>query len=133
LSDRAHAPSAPLSAAGRNLHDRFSAAVDDDLDLPSALATIREALRADLPADERRWLVHDADFVLGLDLDRAAHPSHRAASHSADDPELARLVEERTAARASRDYAAADAIRERSAELGYEVTDEPAGPSVRRR
>ena len=37
-----HAPAAPLSAAGRALHDRFVAAIDDDLDLPTALAVVRE-------------------------------------------------------------------------------------------
>src|SRR6476661_4863162 len=71
-SDRAHAPAAPLSDPGRALHDRFVAALDDDLDLPTALAVARETLRSDLPAEERRWLVLDADAVLGLDLDRVS-------------------------------------------------------------
>jgi len=34
------------------------------------LAVVREALRSVLPADEKRWLVLDADAVLGLDLHR---------------------------------------------------------------
>ena len=71
LADRAHGPTPPLSAAGRALHERFVNAVDDDLDLATALAVVREILRADVPADERRWLILDADLVLGLDLDRA--------------------------------------------------------------
>ena len=62
--------STPLSSEGRSLHDRFVAALDDDLDLPVALVCVREMLRVDLPADERRWLVLDADAVLGLDLHR---------------------------------------------------------------
>ena len=33
--------------------------------MPGALAVVREILRSDLPADERRWLVLDADAVLG--------------------------------------------------------------------
>jgi cysteinyl-tRNA synthetase len=70
LTDRAHAPNASLSAEGRALHDRFVDAIDDDLDLPTALAVVREAVRAPIPDDERRWLALDADFVLGLDLDR---------------------------------------------------------------
>ena len=75
-STDAAAAAAPLSPPGRALHDRFVAAIDDDLDLPTALAVVRETLRADLPADERRWLVLDADLVLGLDLDLAwASPS----------------------------------------------------------
>ena len=69
-SDRGPAADVPLSAAGRALHERFVAAIDDDLDMPAALVVVREVLRADLPADERRWLVLDADQVLGLDLDR---------------------------------------------------------------
>ena len=65
LTDRAHAPAAPLSAAGLALHHRFVDAIDDDLDLPTALAVVRETLRPTCPADERRWLVLDADAVLG--------------------------------------------------------------------
>ena len=79
LTDRAHAPAAPLSEEGRRLHDAFAAAIDDDLDTPGALRIAREALRSGLPADERRWLVLDMDFVLGLDLDRAAEAAATAA------------------------------------------------------
>ena len=68
-ADRAHAPSAPLSPEGRAMHDRFIAALDDDLDTSSAVAIARETLRAPLSEDERRWLLLDFDYVLGLDLD----------------------------------------------------------------
>ena len=66
--DRAHAPLAPLSDAGLAFHRRFVDAIDDDLDMSGALAIVREILRSDLSADERRWLVLDADAVLGLSL-----------------------------------------------------------------
>ncbi len=39
--------------------------------MPTALALVREILRSRLSADERRWLILDADLVLGLDLHRA--------------------------------------------------------------
>ena len=45
-------------------------------------------------------------------------------------PEVARLVEQREALRASGDFAAADALRERIRGAGYEVRDEPSGPPV---
>ena len=48
VTDRATSPSAPLSPAGRALHDRFVAAIDDDLDMPVALALLREILRSTL-------------------------------------------------------------------------------------
>ena len=129
LTDRAHAPSAPLSPAGRELHDRFAAAVDDDLDLPTALAVVRETLRSDIAADERRWLVLDADFVLGLDLDRG--PAEPAATDDVP-ANIARLLDERAAARAARDFAASDALRDRLGELGYAVTDGPDGQTISR-
>ncbi|MEO5940962.1 MAG: cysteine--tRNA ligase [Candidatus Limnocylindrales bacterium] len=129
LADRAHVPSAPLSPAGRALHDRFVAALDDDLDLPTALAVVREALRADLPADERRWLILDADYVLGLDLDRVG----ATASPALIPPEVAALLERRAAARAAHDFAIADRLRVEIAELGYLITDGPTGQSLERR
>ncbi len=129
LVDRAALAAAPpLSPAGRALHERFVAAIDDDLDLPTALAVIRETLRADLPADERRWLVLDADLVLGLDLDLAW------ASVDDDLPAgAAALLAARVEARGARDWARADALRDELATMGVEVTDGPAGTTARRR
>jgi len=131
LRDRAHAPSASLSAAGRALHDRFVDALDDDLDLPAALSVVREILRSDVPADERRWLVLDADIVLGLDLDRVWDVAPSVAADLAGlDPETAALVEERSRARAARDWATADTLRERLSAMGVEVEDRPDGTTA---
>jgi cysteinyl-tRNA synthetase len=132
VSDRAHLPEAPLSDAGRSLHDRFVAALDDDLDLPVALAVVRETLRADLPPDERRWLVLDADVVLGLDLDEVWDGEEaRSTARSIADRELpdgaAALIEARIAARAARDFARADALRDELAALGLDLVDLPDG------
>ncbi len=44
--------------------------------------------------------------------------------------EVLALVEEREAARARRDWAAADALRQRIAALGWRVKDTPTGPSL---
>ena len=132
LTDRAHAPTAPLSDEGRALHDRFVAAVDDDLDLPTALAVVREAVRAPIPDDERRWLALDADFVLGLDLDRAwAAEAGRSEDAVPDDVQA--LLDERTAARTARDFTRADELRDRLADAGWDVVDSPEGSSLRRR
>jgi cysteinyl-tRNA synthetase len=121
-----------LSAAGRTLHQRFVDALDDDLDLPAALSVVREMVRADMPAEERRWLVLDADVVLGLDLDRAwdqARASDVSAAPEMLPPEVDALVEERARARVARDWATADALRARLAELGVDVVDRPDGTS----
>jgi cysteinyl-tRNA synthetase len=131
LSNRAHDPPAHLSPAGRGLHNRIVSAIDDDLDTPTALAVVREVLRAPLSADERRWLALDADLVLGLDLDRV-----RVAPSSDEDglaPDQRRLLQERSNARANRDYERADALRAELQDLGVEVTDRPGGETTWRK
>jgi cysteinyl-tRNA synthetase len=129
LPNRAGSPSAPLSGAGRELHDRFVAAIDDDLDLPTAIAIVREILRAAASADERRWLILDVDAVLGLDLDGVWEA--RRASVVPGDVEA--LVADRIAARSARDFARADALREQLAGLGWDVVDGPDGSVVQPR
>jgi cysteinyl-tRNA synthetase len=129
--DRADDPAAPLSPQGREIHDRLVAAYDDDLDMPGALALLRRILASDLPVDEKRWLILDADAVLGLDLHRvwAGVPDTPAAVPSA---EILELVDRRAAARSARDFVTADRLRDELSGLGWEVVDSPDGSTVHR-
>ena len=70
--------------------------------------------------------------VLGLD---PADPAYAASAGAADgklsaavDALVGGLLAERDAARAARDYAAADAIRDRIKAAGIEIEDTPNGP-----
>ena len=131
ITNSADSPATPLSTEARALHDRFVDAIDDDLDMPVALALLREILRAPISDDERRWLILDVDAVLGLDLDRVwDEPGSTALDAPAD---VTALVEARTAARAARDWARADALRAEIETAGWEVTDTPDGPEMTRR
>ncbi len=134
VTDRAATPIAPLSTGGRAFHDRFVAALDDDLDTPGALALVREILRSPLSADERRWLVLDADLVLGLDLHRTWETGTVAAASTDETvPDaVSALVAARTDARAATDWPRADALRNQLADLGWEVVDTAGGATVRR-
>ena len=132
-TDRAHSPAPPLSPAGLALHDRFVAAIDADLDLPAALATVREIARSALPDDERRWLILDADFVLGLDLDRIIEVDGERPDAETLEPELKALVAERAKARTARDFARADELRDQLRAAGIEVIDVAGGGSSWRR
>jgi cysteinyl-tRNA synthetase len=132
LTDRAHAPDAPLSPAGAAFHGRFVDALDDDLDLPAALVVVREILRSDLAPDERRWLVLDADAVLGLDLHRVWDDAEASAQEPIPAEVLA-LARRRETARAARDYARADALRDEIGRAGFEIVDDGATSTVRRR
>jgi cysteinyl-tRNA synthetase len=128
LADRATRAGAPLSPIARSLHDRFVTAIDDDLDLPAALRLARSTLTANIPADERRWLLLDMDFVFGLDLDRVWEDYPLAAA--TDPPARAKLLlKARTRARAQRDWPEADRLREALRELGVEPIDRADGSS----
>ena len=136
LPDRAHGPAAPLSPDGRALHEAFVAAIDDDLDMPTALRIARETLRSPITTDERRWLVLDMDVVLGLDLDRvsAAGPgSSEVGSAAALPAGAAELLAARATARSAHDWAAADGLRDELRALGIEPIDRADGTSDWRR
>jgi cysteinyl-tRNA synthetase len=122
------------------LAPEFTAALDDDLATPAAVAAVHEAVRVGNTA------LADGDgaavaaalgsvramlAVLGLDpLD-----PHWAGS-SGSDPRLAEVtdglvrlaLDQRAAARARKDFAAADAVRDQLTTLGVSVEDTPSGP-----
>ena len=105
---------------------RFWAAVDDDLDTPTALAVLHELESDESLAPAARFAAVAAfDRFLGLDL---------AAEVGQVLPAGAReLIDARERARAGRDFPAADRLRDRLAALGVEVTDTRAGTTWRLR
>jgi cysteinyl-tRNA synthetase len=114
-----------LSAPALDLDRRFRDAVSDDLDMPAALVVLNEATSADIPGGEKYALVASWDRVLGIDAERDAREAWEPTE------EMRSLVAERDAARAARDYATSDRIRERLQSMGLEVMDTPEGTKVR--
>lgn len=123
----------------------FAQAMDDDLGVPQALAivhtTVRNGNTALADGDKEAVAARLAELrgmlgVLGLDpLDsRWAGAGAGGAAESAADlhgvvDSLVHLVlEQRQAARSRKDYATADAIRDRLQEAGLGIEDTPSGP-----
>jgi cysteinyl-tRNA synthetase len=92
---------------------------------------VSEALRdpALSPADLWAFL-EDADRALGFGLAEAEAPD---ADQSGSDPRIDALVAERQAARAAKDFATSDRIRDELAAEGIDLVDTPDGPTWRRR
>ncbi|MGD9961658.1 cysteine--tRNA ligase [Nocardioides sp.] len=121
------------------LDPRFVAAMDDDLGTPAAVAVIYDAVR-----EGNRLLGAGQDptavaaqvsamlGVLGLDpADPVWGTSSDAETEqltNAIDVLVAGLLEQRAAARAAKDFANADAIRDRIKAAGIEIEDTPTGP-----
>jgi cysteinyl-tRNA synthetase len=89
--------------------------------------------KADGDAAEAAARLRGAGALLGL-LERRAEDYFRAAPGAGgpDEAEVERLVAERTAARAARDFARADAIRDELAAAGVELEDGAGGTRWRR-
>ncbi len=102
---------------------RFMEAVEDDLNMPLALAVAHEMLHdGELSPSVRLATILDFDRVLGLKLG--------AVEREAVPEEVQRLAEEREAARQSKDWARADELRNAIAEAGYAVKDTDNGPLI---
>lgn len=107
----------------------FRAAVEDDLNLPQALAVGWGLVREGNKQQNRAaWdLLLEFDRVFGLGLETLAGLETRVPA------EVEQLVEAREAARKAKDWPTADRLREKLAELGWQVEDTPAGPRARPR
>jgi cysteinyl-tRNA synthetase len=130
---------AEATTVATELPEAFVAAMDEDLGTPAAVAVIHDLVRegnsalaaeasvADIAAQVRGMLA-----VLGLD---PADPAWAIAG-GADDEKLrgavdvliTALLEDRAKARADKDWARADAIRDRIKAAGIEIEDTPSGP-----
>jgi cysteinyl-tRNA synthetase len=120
----------------------FRAAMDADLNAPAAVAALHELVTTGnerLPAAEKGdaaalaavaaladALVELADEVLGLHLVDAL--SDAAAVERQLEVLVTSMLQQRAAARAARDFATADAVRDQLAAAGVVVEDRPEGP-----
>ena len=122
-----------LSAALEGARGAFGAALDDDLNVSAALAVLFDLVRDLNRRVERRSLsTADADRALAAlrDLDRVLAVLPDASESLGSD--VAALLEERAAARAARDFAASDRLRDELAAHGVTVDDTRDGQRWRR-
>ncbi|WP_067698594.1 cysteine--tRNA ligase [Nocardia jejuensis] len=117
----------------------FAAALNDDLGVPKALAEIHRLVHEGNKAVESGDLegartlagqVRAMLAILGVDpLDpRWAAPADSSSAMDALDVLINAELQRRQEARAAKDWAGADAVRDRLKAAGVEVTDTPNGP-----
>ncbi|GAB4479001.1 MAG: cysteine--tRNA ligase [Erythrobacter tepidarius] len=110
---------------------KFDEAMADDLNTPIALTALEEALAVkNVAPGIKRAVIEDMDAVLGLDLFNLTRTALRIRPRLATitEAEIEDALARRKQARAAKDFAAADAIRDELSARGVEVMDgDPLG------
>ncbi|MEP7205565.1 MAG: cysteine--tRNA ligase [Casimicrobiaceae bacterium] len=115
------------SAADADAVARFSDHVNDDLNVPRALAVAWEMLRGESPPGAKRATLAGFDRVFGLGL-AAWRPIQE------DVPgDVRTLAEARATARKARDWVEADRLRAALQAAGWEMSDRADGYDLKRR
>lgn len=109
---------------------KFLEAINDDLNIPQAMGIVWEIIRKTEKSQEYAKLLEQFDTVLGLDL---VHSQEYLAKVTDDiDDEIRELVQKRDQARAEKNWALSDEIREELQAKGYLVKDTKDGTKIER-
>jgi cysteinyl-tRNA synthetase len=100
--------------------EQFKAAVNDDLNMPQALAILWEVVRSDNSDSEKLATILKFDEVLGLSLKDAKSTVQK---QEAIPVEVQKLLDERENLRKEKKFVEADKIREKIIEIGFRIED----------
>ncbi len=117
-------PMSELPAETEEWRRRFWDTVENDLDMPGALALTWELVRSELPGQAKMALLLEFDQIYGLDLDQVPQ------EYQLPEP-VAATVDERGNLRQQADYTSADALRSDIVAQGYLLEDTVEAPRVR--
>jgi cysteinyl-tRNA synthetase len=103
--------------------NKFLKAVNDDLNMPRAMATVQELLKSHISDGQKYSTILDFDRVLGLDLGTLDQPQDLPS-------EVQELLDARQKARDAKKWELSDRLRDQIQALGYVVQDTPQGIKV---
>jgi len=99
------------------LEQKFLEAINNDLNMPQALASVWETVKSDYPASAKARSLLKFDQILGLNL--KAYLGQRPKIPAA----VQKLAKQREQARQQKNWALSDELRKKIEVLGYEVRD----------
>ena len=101
-------------------NNKFKGSLEDDLNTANALSIVYDVLKSDSNDATKFKLISDFDQVLGLDLTKKEEKN-------VDEEFIKQKIEERNSAKANKDYAKADAIRDELKNMGIIIKDTREG------
>ena len=125
----------PDEEACSQLRSDFRAAMDNDLNTSLAITAVYNLFKSDADSATKLAMVKEFDSVLSLNLIEAAKKLSEQGSGSDEEipQEVTQLLEKRKAARKEKNFALADELRDKIAELGYTVEETRQGTIVRKK
>lgn len=124
------------NAKFEELKKGFTDAMDNDLNTALAVTAVYDVLKADTNNATKLALIKDFDRVLSIGLIEAAEKQKAKTAEAAQDDipeEVKALVEQRKAARKEKNFALADELRDKIAEMGYVITETREGTKISRK
>lgn len=107
--------------------DKFKENMDNDLNTSLGITSIYDVLKANISDATKIYLLNDFDKVLSLDLVKTANKLKEEKNSSVDTAKVEELIKKRTEARANKDWATADAIRDELNAMNVVIKDTPEG------
>ena len=105
--------------------ERFLEAINDDLNIPKALAIVWELVKSDYPNSAKAETLFKFDKVLGLDLENAKNYIKKTEEKIPEN--VQELIVQREELRKKKRYHLADQIRHKIKKMGYEIQDNDDG------
>jgi cysteinyl-tRNA synthetase len=113
----------PAGGVDQSFSEKFLQTVNNDLNMPQAMAVVQDLLKSELPPGVKLGTVIEFDRVLGLDLDAVS-------AEETLPEEIRKLADARQAARKEKQWALSDQLRDQIQALGFTVQDTPQGMKV---
>ena len=116
-----HEEGEPNAQLVSNIEQQFLERINDDMDLPGALAITWTMLKSSLTGAQKLALIQKFDTILGLDLIKEESLPEGAK----------KLIEEREIARENKEWDAADVLRDELEQMGVIIEDTKRGTTWR--
>lgn len=113
-----------VGSVSEDYKSKFIENIEDDLNMPKALATLHETMKdKNLSNEDKYTTILEFDKVLGLNLEKLSKKEEIPQN-------ILDLVEERKKVREEKDWETSDKLRAEILELGYEITDQGSDTSI---
>ncbi len=110
--------------------EKFLALINDDLNIPGALALMWELIKSDLESSKKLATLFEFDKVFGLNLRESFDQAETAKAEVPE--EVLKIADQREIARAEKNWQASDDLRDQILKLGYSIEDTDNGFKLRK-